>query len=545
MRIAHTIILSLLRAGAGYQLQLLINPLYHSQIAAIIKQLLPGCEIIHAPGAAAVTADNVTQNKADQSAAQAAAASAGQASTGHGNFTIGLKRKSLRALPAFFRWLEEEEARYQAAAAAQSAALRAASPPAGSPAAADTSQLKVLREWSLSNSTLEEVFLRLCANEKNINERIGGHSAEAEEEAEAEAAAAAEAAALARELEDEASSKCMLCKERPTLELVTLYSKAGIAVDFAHLLCAQCSHTKEAIQLVGGSNVAASAPPASMEGSSSPPVASPVPGEDDAPIQLSLDSSASTNANVAALNFAHPMASPSQQPGSGAAAYAPLSQQDPAGVSTTGGSVPRSKSFVPKGVNNELDLANSSDAFHEAWDSLGHAPPATWAQIRAVYLKNAALVSKEKKSSCCKVIVLGILAFLVMYQTAGSNPQCPGGWVPAGDGWQFNDNTLPCTFENVTYRFGQQYSNAYIPFPFYNYPGQRPYPNQGLDVYDCTVDEYLNTKWVSAHHASAQLQHVLAEHIESVVLTDFRALCVRASPSPADSCLSGRWMPAT
>lgn len=402
------------RYGAGYQLQLLINPLYHAQIAAIIKQLLPGCEIIHAPGAAAVTADNVAQNKQAQSDAQAAAAASGQAaSSGHGNFTIGLKRKSLRALPTFFRWLEQEEARYQEAAAAQAAAQRAASPASGSPAAQDPSQLKVLREWSLSNSTLEEVFLRLCANEKNINERIGGQSAEADDEAEMEAMAAAEAAAVARELEEEGGSKCMLCKERPSMELVTLYSKAGIAVDFANLLCAHCSHSKEAIQLVGGggANAAAAGEVAASAMEPSAPLASPIPGEDDAPIQLSMDASSSAT-NIAAINL---LPTPSQHGGSAAAGgYMALAQQDPFGQQQQGNvaGLPASKSSsksAQKGVNNDLDIANSDEQFHEAWDSLGHAPPATWAQIRAVYLKNAALVSKEKKSSCCKIVVLGVL----------------------------------------------------------------------------------------------------------------------------------------
>jgi ABC-type multidrug transport system ATPase subunit len=242
------------RYGAGYQLQLLINPEFHQQIQTIIKQLLPGCEIIHSAGHNAVNADTV------------AAGNSGNNASGHGNFTIGLKRKSLRQLPAFFAWMEAEEKRWRAAVARELAPGQ------------EQQENQVLREWSLSNSTLEEVFLRLCAAEKNINERLAG-SSESEEAAEAEAAADREILAAMEEKNVDIEAKCMLCRQRSALERVTLYSKAGLAVDFANLLCGVCSHSTEAAQLISGPSASSSAPAPDKPAELSP-------GEDDAPIQL-------------------------------------------------------------------------------------------------------------------------------------------------------------------------------------------------------------------------------------------------------------------
>lgn len=83
-----------------------------------------------------------------------------------------------------------------------------------------------------------------------------------------------------------------------------------------------------------------------------------------------------------------------------------------------------------------------------------------------------------------------------MYQTTGTLTQCPGGWIPADkDGWPTDNNNLPCSFMNVTTRFGMQWNNPIVPFPQVVYPGSSYYPSQALDVYDCTLTQNFQQTW--------------------------------------------------
>lgn len=48
---------------------------------------------------------------------------------------------------------------------------------------------------------------------------------------------------------------------------------------------------------------------------------------------------------------------------------------------------------------------------------------------------------------------------------------------------------------NVTTRFGAQFLNPIVPFPQQVDPGNTYYPDQSLDVYDCTLNENFVSQW--------------------------------------------------
>jgi len=92
-----------------------------------------------------------------------AAAKAAPKRASTGALTIAVPRSQTRAMPAFLRILQEfsqdedEHASFLASSAATSTS-------AGSAASK-----RIIKEWGLSNSTLEEVFLRLAAADKSLN----------------------------------------------------------------------------------------------------------------------------------------------------------------------------------------------------------------------------------------------------------------------------------------------------------------------------------------------------------------------------------------
>ncbi|KAJ3414934.1 hypothetical protein HDV05_005883 [Chytridiales sp. JEL 0842] len=83
--------------------------------------------------------------------------------------------------------------------------------------------LKALREgkmdWSISNSTLEEVFLKLCADNKKVTTDTEDSAAEA-------------------------SRICTICAKRPS-EVVTLYTKSGVKVTIPFFVCNLCAEGKD------------------------------------------------------------------------------------------------------------------------------------------------------------------------------------------------------------------------------------------------------------------------------------------------------------
>ncbi|KAJ3214065.1 hypothetical protein HDU67_002109 [Dinochytrium kinnereticum] len=71
-------------------------------------------------------------------------------------------------------------------------------------------------EWSFSNSTLEEVFLKLCAENQNVvTDAEGGDGLKT-------------------------SKMCCICSIRPA-ETVTLYTKGGVKVTIPNFVCSRCA----------------------------------------------------------------------------------------------------------------------------------------------------------------------------------------------------------------------------------------------------------------------------------------------------------------
>eukprot|EP00743_Colponemidia_sp_Colp-15_P009682 GILK01010594.1.p1 GENE.GILK01010594.1~~GILK01010594.1.p1 ORF type:complete len:1785 (+),score=269.78 GILK01010594.1:74-5428(+) len=101
-----------------------------------------------------------------------------------GNLTVSLPKRSVPNLPAFLRRIESEK--------------------------------QLVKEWGLSNTTLEEVFSRLVAQTTQVNAEL------------------AQASAVMVN-----NSKCALCQERPAV-IVTLYTGEGIAVQLNRVLCLEC-----------------------------------------------------------------------------------------------------------------------------------------------------------------------------------------------------------------------------------------------------------------------------------------------------------------
>jgi len=460
------------RYGAGYQLQLLVNPIFHQQVGTIIRQLLPGCEIINTTrgggGDANAHMQPTPSTETDDKPKDSDASLLSGDATGHGNFTIALKRSSLRALPSFFKWLDGEEIRWRALCAkeikeAQQKAQRAAMAADGTPGAVPATDLhemqkqqlkaQVLREWALSNSTLEEVFIKLCAHDKEINAKISD-SAEDEDE------------------HEEDDKFCMLCHERAPAALITLYSKSGAAVDFANLLCTQCSHSEDAMRMVGGKKKDEDAP---IQLSSADMLASPMnmhqlslPSLNQPQTPTSPGAPADT---AAAAESTHDVASPKLRHG---AAAAPTIQSTKP-VHTT------------RGLNNELDLVDHEDEFYRLWDAMGQEPPTVWQQIRAVYIKNASLMAKQRKQVACKVLVLAICLFVIMTQTIVNTSLCPGGWRPADKKNPYSyEKTLTCDATQNLFMFAQQV----VERPIVPFTSRDSSPPPSFDVYDCAPTDY-------------------------------------------------------
>ena len=158
--------------GRGYQLQLLVAPQDVPQLTQAVEQYLVGCTIVGKEA---------------------------------GAVTIALKRDQLRNVPLLFRWIEGALSKDPASAAGGGGGKG-----------------ELLKEWSISNSTLEEVFLRLCAADKVVNAGV---------EAVVEAS---------RAEEDERLRKCAVCHTRP-VSVVTLYTAGGVPVVLPNVLCGPCA----------------------------------------------------------------------------------------------------------------------------------------------------------------------------------------------------------------------------------------------------------------------------------------------------------------
>lgn len=157
------------RFGAGYQVKVVTSSSFTTVVVDNVRKLLPAATIV---------------------------------SQEAGAITISLPRRALASFPKFFHWLESQRI-------------------PGSNAENSEEDL-ALKGWSFSNSTLEEVFLRLCSDEKSVNKGIS----------------------------EAGPQLCALCNERYS-ESVTVYTKQGIAVIAENLLCHRCATGEEQETLFG------------------------------------------------------------------------------------------------------------------------------------------------------------------------------------------------------------------------------------------------------------------------------------------------------
>lgn len=144
------------RFGAGYQVSVLSDADQEHNLEQMVRSIIPNCETI----------------------AKAA-----------GSLTIGVPAKCKRDIAKLFHWLEDEDR---------------AGP--------------TVKEWGISDSTLEEVFLRLAAQDKEVN-------------------------ALAIDFSENEDKLCVLCGVAPAVN-VTLYTapnKNASAVATEGVLCLACA----------------------------------------------------------------------------------------------------------------------------------------------------------------------------------------------------------------------------------------------------------------------------------------------------------------
>jgi ABC-type multidrug transport system ATPase subunit len=142
------------RFGAGHQIALLADTIHTAAVSEMAKRLLPGSQVV--------------------------AASAG-------SITVGVSHKLMKVVPSFFRHLEDKEE--------------------------DQHNVK---EWGVSNSTLEEVFLRLAVADKTVN-ALGAFQGTADAEGGVGGGG------------DESAVECVV---RASGDKVTFFDKEGAAVTF-------------------------------------------------------------------------------------------------------------------------------------------------------------------------------------------------------------------------------------------------------------------------------------------------------------------------
>eukprot|EP00164_Ancoracysta_twista_P003141 GFYU01004190.1.p1 GENE.GFYU01004190.1~~GFYU01004190.1.p1 ORF type:complete len:1422 (-),score=447.32 GFYU01004190.1:80-4345(-) len=157
--------------GAGYQINILSDPQNIPYLKSFVERQLPQAEIL-----------------GDFEA---------------GNMTVSLKRKDVKRLPNFFRAIEGDDSGH-------------------------------IKEWSISDSTLEEVFLRLVAQNKNVNAVIDDGEDDFDD--------------ATRYDHSHMTRKCVLCDKRDA-ENVILYTADKVAVQVDNIVCGPCARGEGAEDL--------------------------------------------------------------------------------------------------------------------------------------------------------------------------------------------------------------------------------------------------------------------------------------------------------
>lgn len=139
--------------GQGMQVQLVVSPAREEEVSSTIKQIVPGVEFIeteHMVGAAS------------------------------GHMTLRLRKRCLPCMPALFQYIQGNLGEH------------------------------LIREWGLSNTTLEQVFLQLCAQTEAVNQ---SHVA--------------------------SSNECVLCGR--INDMVLMRTMGGTVFELPDAVCSQCA----------------------------------------------------------------------------------------------------------------------------------------------------------------------------------------------------------------------------------------------------------------------------------------------------------------
>lgn len=344
------------RFGAGYQLNLLTTPANTEALKQYVTETLPGAEIV------------------------------GEAA---GNVTVGLPRASTRHLPAFLRRIES----------------------AGAEGGTD-----LVKEWGVSNSTLEEVFLRLGAQQRGVNETAIDFS---------EAPQA-----------NDAPRVCAICSTRLP-EPVMLYTSKGVSVLAPDLICGSCAalepHEVTAMR---------AAPGQATNGAGAVTVAVDAEGESkaidgDAPVAAAADEKARAEppGGIPVAQVVPPAAAP------------PVAAKHSAGVPHGAASASHpSPTGDHDGAAADISGAALGKGGHKA-----AKPVSPVTQAAAVFLMRGTLRMKQRKTTACQAIVL-LLGVLITWSVTPAPPDrgdlCPEGYVSSGSQFS-NYNFDACNVSDI------------------------------------------------------------------------------------------------
>ena len=247
------------RFGAGYQINLLTEPARVPELKELVAAHLPGAEIVGdvsaqssaadastttVPGAVVAAVQQQQPSSPDYAAQPGGPSSASSPSEGDvmskrqatGVLTIGVPRAMTSSIPAFLRVLQQHTASEEDKA--------------------NDHHDHLVKEWGVSNSTLEEVFLRLVAS-KAVNSVVDGGAGPIGAVSSTSASDPRGTPAHAHQT----SKTCVLCGCAPT-DLVTLFTSAQVSVTSPDLICAACSSRSiEEIQQVRDKAAAAASLP--------------------------------------------------------------------------------------------------------------------------------------------------------------------------------------------------------------------------------------------------------------------------------------------
>lgn len=235
----------------------------------------------------------------------------------------------------------------------------------------------LVKEWGLSGSTLEEVFLRLAVQNRDVNAEIDILPP----------AAAESAAAAGRRM-------CVLCNAAPP-SVVTLYTSKGVAVVAPDLICAAC----------------ADADPRA------PVVADAVAG---AAVLVEMSRMHSFERAAAAGAVGGPDAPTSLR----AAAALPAQPTYPAAIGGGGGGSSASAGYGAVGGSHGGGPPATNRAPRPDVSRIGH--------VAAIMRLRLMLQQKQRKTNACYailIVVAVLITWLVTPSSSSVGSFCPGGYL--------------------------------------------------------------------------------------------------------------------